>query len=141
MNEMIKQAKQSTVKAHMDHWHLSLHGGPEECVPFREASRRAAKLLLEALPGVEQQCVRYPSRTYCRCDVCPACLLYYRVDGALSWIQDLYEDFVGDRTAFEVRRTDFRMDETAPDGARIRVVMRDPKKSCSEYDDLNLTFD
>lgn len=122
----------------LDHWHLSVNGGPEECGPFSTLAHHAVLELWGKFSAVERACKAYPTRTGLRCDVCEACRVYDRLTGAAHWLMDLREQFFVQRAAFEVRRADLNFDEVLPCGTRLRVALRDPKTPCFRYDELNL---
>ena len=122
----------------LDHWHLLVNDGTEECGPFSIMSQKALQALWLHLVPVERACVRYGSRMHLRCDRCQPCRVYDRLDASVHWLREMREMFLIKRDAFEVRRADLNFDEVLPCGTRLQVRLRDPKVPCFLYDELDL---
>jgi hypothetical protein len=83
------------------------------------------------LTPVEFSCAAFPSRTHQRCDRCPACRIYDRLDAQIHWIKTMFEDFCTDRLSYEMRRCDMTFSEVLPNGVRLRVRLHDPRAECT----------
>jgi len=138
---LMAEVRKHTVPAVLlNHWHLSIDEGPEECGGFSLLSQRAMDALWRPLCRFETSCEAYPTRTHLRCDACRPCHAYDRLDAAVHLIRDMREQFFIDRAAFEIRRCDLTFDEVLPDGTRLRVRLRESKTPCFKHDELDSQF-